>query len=153
MIDKTAIAAGASGILLIAAILDDDELRELLACAEEHGLFVLLESFCEDDIERCVRLLDEGRHADRAAGGELLLGVNTRDLRTLAVDPERLAVLAKYLPANVPTVAESGLMETDDAARVAELGYTLALVGTALMRSDDPRTLVEGMLSAGRDAL
>ena len=146
-------AAGASGVLLIAAILGDDELRDMLHCAGEHGMFVLLESFSEDDLERSVRLLDVGAYADRAANGELLFGVNTRDLRTLAVDPERLAALAEQLPAAAPAVAESGVLAAEDAARVAKLGYRLALVGTALMRSDDPKGLVASMVDAGRSLL
>jgi len=145
-------AAGASGVLLIAAILDDEALRDMLDVATEHGMFVLLESFSADDLERSVRLLEDAKHAERASTGGLMFGINTRDLRTLAVDPERLAELAGRIPADVTAVAESGLHEPEDAARVACLGYSLALVGTALMRSDDPGKLVADMLLAGRSA-
>ena len=82
------------------------------------------------------------------AAGELLVGVNTRNLRTLHVDPQRLAKLAPALPA-ARCVAESGLHEPADAATVAGLGYRLALVGTALMRSENPAGLVAGMRDAG----
>lgn len=143
-------ASGASGVLLIAAILDDAALEDMLSCAGEHGLFVLLESFSEDDLARCCRLLDQTAHAERAAAGELLLGVNTRNLRTLAVDPTRLERLADRLPPTAVAVAESGVVEPDDAARIASQGYAMALVGTALMLSKDPRQLVADMLSAGR---
>ena len=145
-------AAGASGVLLIAAILDDDKLSDMLIVAAEHGLFVLLESFGEEDLTRAAKLLDDERHASRAESGELLFGINTRDLRTLAVDPDRLEQLAASLPENVLAVAESGLNEPGDAARVAGLGYSLALVGTALMKSDDPQRLVADMLASGRSA-
>ena len=141
-------AVGASGVLLIAAMLDDARLRSMLDCAAEHGLFVLLESFDETDLARSSRLLDNPADRERADAGQLLFGVNTRNLRTLHVDPQRLARLAPALPA-ARCVAESGLHEAADAATVAGLGYRLALVGTALMRSEDPAGLVAGMREAG----
>ena len=132
-------SAGASGVLLIAAMLDDRALRSMLDCSAEHGLFVLLESFDEEDLARSSKLLDNPADHERADAGQLLFGVNTRNLRTLHVDPERLAKLAPALPAG-RCVAESGLHTEADAAAVADLGYRLALVGTALMRSEDRRT-------------
>ncbi|MBT8108408.1 MAG: indole-3-glycerol-phosphate synthase [Gammaproteobacteria bacterium] len=142
-------AAGASGVLVIAAMLDDTQLRAMLDCAGEHGMFVLLESFDEEDLARSSMLLDNPSYRECADAGQLLFGVNTRNLRTLHVDPERLANLAPALPAG-RCVAESGLHSAADAAVVAGLGYRLALVGTALMRSEDPATLVTAMREAGR---
>lgn len=139
---------GASGVLLIATLLSDAKLREMLECAWQLNLFVLLESFDEDDLRRCSALLDHSGDQDRAHKGQLLIGVNTRNLRTLKVDPERLKKLAPALPA-ARCVAESGLFTGQDAARVASLGYKLALVGTALMRSDDPAKVIGGMRAAG----
>lgn len=136
--------AGASGVLLIAAMLDDAKLTEMLSCAFEHGMFVLLEAFDEEDLRRSSLFVDN-------VDGDLLVGVNTRNLRTLDVDPERLRNLAGHLP-NARCVAESGLHEPVDAARVAQWGYRMALVGTALMRSGDPGALVAGMREAGAAA-
>ncbi len=136
-------AAGASGVLLITTMLDDARLSAMLDCAFEHGMFVLLESFDEDDLRRSARYLDRD--------GQLLIGVNTRNLRTLEVDGERLERLAPLLP-DAPCVAESGLHAAEDAARVAGWGYTMALVGTALMRSDDPTALITAMRTAGAAA-
>ena len=136
-------AAGASGVLLITAMLDDRTLRAMLDCAFEHGMFVLLESFDEEDLRRSARFLE--------LDGQLLIGVNTRNLRTLEVDGERLQRMSSMLPEAV-CVAESGLREAEDAARVASWGYTMALVGTALMRSDDPTALVAAMRAAGAAA-
>jgi len=141
--------AGASGVLLIATMLDDDKLRAMLDCAWNQGMFVLLECFDDADLDRVYRLLDYPPDADRAAAGTLLVGVNARDLRTLEVDNERLQRLAPMLP-DARCVAESGLRTADDAATVAGLGYRLALVGTALMRSDDPAKLIAAMCAAGR---
>ncbi|MEL7185879.1 MAG: indole-3-glycerol-phosphate synthase [Pseudomonadota bacterium] len=136
--------AGASGVLLIAAMLNDAKLAEMLSCAFEHGMFVLLEAFDEDDLRRSALFVDN-------VPGNLLVGVNTRNLRTLDVDPERLRNLAECLP-NATCVAESGLHEPIDAARVAGWGYRMALVGTALMRSEDPAALVTAMREAGATA-
>jgi indole-3-glycerol phosphate synthase len=136
-------AAGASGVLLITTMLDDDDLNAMLDCAFEHGMFVLLESFDEDDLRRSTRYLDRD--------GQLLIGVNTRNLRTLAVDGDRLQRFSSLLP-DASCVAESGLREAADAARVADWGYTMALVGTALMRSEDPAALIAAMQSAGAAA-
>jgi len=140
--------SGASGVLLIVTMLSDGNLRAMLDCAGEHGMFVLLESFDSDDLARVSGLLDYSQYQRRAEGGQLLFGVNTRNLRTLHVDPDRLAKLAATLPAG-HCVAESGLHDANDAANVAELGYRLALVGTALMRSDDPASLIAAMREAG----
>ena len=144
-------AAGASGVLLIATMLSDSKLRSMLDCAQEHGLFVLLESFDEDDLSRLANLMntDDMEQVER---GQLLFGVNTRNLRTLAVDPDRLRYLASSLP-DGRCVAESGLNTAADAERVAALGYSVALVGTALMRSDDPAAIVADMRRAGAQGL
>lgn len=140
--------AGASGVLLIATMLSDAQLRGMLDAAWQHGMFVLLESFDADDLARSARLLENAKEADRAAAGQLLFGVNTRNLRTLEVDSERLADLAPLLPRG-RCVAESGLRTAADAANVAALGYRAALVGSALMRSDDPAALIRAMRKAG----
>jgi indole-3-glycerol phosphate synthase len=145
-------AAGASGILLIAAILDDDALASMLDCAFEHGLFVLLETFDEEDLGRCRKIAERSAYREQAARNKLLVGVNTRNLRTLEVDPERLEQLGPLLPEGVTCVAESGIVTAADAARVVGWGYNAVLVGTALMRADDPEALVRDMLAAGRSA-
>jgi indole-3-glycerol phosphate synthase len=141
--------AGASGVLLIATMLSDAKLREMLDTAWQHGMFVLLESFDEDDLVRSSTLLNNVVDFEHAEAGQLLFGVNTRNLRTLAVDSERLKNLALLLPP-ARCVAESGLKVAADAAQVASYGYRAALVGTALMRSDDPASLIAEMRDAGR---
>ncbi len=144
-------AVGASGVLLITAMLDDRTLNAMLDRAWNHDLFVLLEAFSEDDIERARGLFDSVVHSAKAAHGELLFGVNSRNLRTLEVDATRLSRYAPMLPAGI-TVAESGLKTAADAARVALQGYRLALVGTALMRADDPGVLIRAMTAEAEAA-
>jgi indole-3-glycerol phosphate synthase len=143
--------AGASGVLLITTMLSDAKLREMLDHAWEHGMFVLLESCVLYDMRRTTRLLENAVDRDRAESGQLLVGVNTRNLRTLEVDSGRLKNLAPVLP-EARCVAESGLLGPDDATRVAAWGYRMALVGTALMRSEDPGALVAAMRDAGAAA-
>ena len=141
-------AAGASGVLLIATMLDDKTLNDMLDSAFDHKLFVLLETFDENDLQRTSAFLERPKYRDQAESGQLLVGVDTRNLRTLEVDPNRLAALAPTLP-SARCVAESGLHTAQDAADVAQLGYHLALVGSALMRSADPAALVSEMRAAG----
>jgi indole-3-glycerol phosphate synthase len=66
--------------------------------------------------------------------------------------PGRLEQLVALLPADVPRVAESGVGDAADAARLASAGYTMALVGSALMTAGDPAALLAGMIAAGRGA-
>lgn len=140
-------AAGAGGVLVILRMLSKEDIRSLIDCAGALGLFVLLEAFDARDIE----LLHEFLEAHRGAA-RLLAGLNCRDLTTLEVVPARLIELAPLLPANAPRVAESGVATPDDARAVAVAGYSLALVGSALMRGDDPAALAASLLRAGRAA-
>lgn len=144
-------AAGASGVLLIVTMLDDTTLRAMLDRARELGMFVLLESFDRQDLVRMERLLAAADH-DEAAAGRLLFGVNARDLRTLAVDAKRFIDFVADLPRG-RLVAESGLLTRADVERVAGYGYSMALVGTALMRSEDPAALIVAMREAGSASL
>ncbi len=138
-------AAGAGGVLLIVRMLDDAHLVAMLDAAEQAGLFVLLEAFDAADLHRA---------ADHAGGrpGVIWLGVNTRDLSTLQVDPDRLERLQHHLPPDRICVAESGLRVPADAARVRGWGYRAALVGSALMAAPDPGALASAMLHHGRSA-
>jgi indole-3-glycerol phosphate synthase len=139
-------AAGAGGVLAIVRMLSMAELEALIQQARALQLFVLLEAFDEQDLERLEEVL-------RRLGTEgLLAGLNARDLQTLQVVPSRLEQLAHRLPRGIPRVAESGVGSAEDARRVAEAGYDLALVGSALMSGSDPAALASAMLSAARAA-
>ena len=143
--------AGASGVLLIAAILSDKQLANMLDCAFDNELFVLLEAFEEIDLKRAAQLSLRCSIREQSANQKFLIGINTRDLKSLTVDRVRLKRYAPLLPEGVTSVAESGLRITRDAEQVAEWGYQMALVGTALMRADDPAGLISEMLTAGRE--
>jgi len=139
---------GASGALLIVRMPGAAPLDEMLDTAAGLGLFVLLEAFDAEDLE-VARHLAARRSMPR---GQVLMGLNCRDLETLAIDFGRFAALRPSLPAGWPAVAESGVQSAADAARVAALGYRLALVGTSLMQHADAAGAVAALLAAGRGA-
>jgi indole-3-glycerol phosphate synthase len=132
-------AAGAGGVLIILRMLPRARLAELLEVAAGHGMFVLLEAFDAADLELAGELLEA-----------LLIGVNCRDLQSLEVVPERFAQLASHLPGRWPAVAESGVNSAADAQRVRQLGYRVALIGTALMSRDDPTAFLAEIFDASR---
>ena len=148
-------AAGAGGVLLIAAMLYAAELREMLQLTSELGMFALVEAFDEVDLDNCLPVLEEMtatmNPADRPAECSLLVGVNCRNLRSLQVEFSRFEGMVDRLPAGIPWVAESGIESPAQAAQVSQLGYSAALVGTALMRAGDPGLTVAQMISAGRE--
>jgi indole-3-glycerol phosphate synthase len=172
--------AGAGGVLVIIRMLSRSGIEEMLECARNLGLFVLLEAFDEADIEVMRDILGAAATAGRTTGSRadagpavgaqpaagtaasgqtaatptaaapVLAGLNCRDLATLQIVPQRQIELAPLLPTHVPRVAESGVVSAEDAARVAAAGYELALVGSALMQGGDPHALAAAMLKAGR---
>jgi indole-3-glycerol phosphate synthase len=136
--------AGASGVLLIATMLDDQQLGVLLDCAREQDLFVLVEAFDRDDLARIARLPLSGFPQP------VLVGLNCRDLKSLKVDFSRFAELAPSLPSGLPAVAESGVQSTADVASIVDLGFRLALVGSALMRAGDAAVTLAQFIATGR---
>jgi indole-3-glycerol phosphate synthase len=141
--------AGASGVLLIAAILDTDQMAAMLETAFELGLFVLMEVFDQADLDKCVPVLEQFDAALKDGRCNYLLGVNCRDLRTLKVNFEHFQHMAPRLPTDMPWVAESGVTDESQIETLVGLGYRLALVGTALMRSGDPAATVASWKAAG----
>ncbi len=140
---------GASGVLLILRMLGRERLVEMLDVAAGLGLFVLLEAFDADDLALARALANERAGRDE----HVLVGLNCRDLETLAVDLVRFERLYEDLPREWPSVAESGVQSPEDAAQIAALGYRMALVGTGLMRRADPQQALQELLEAGRGAL
>lgn len=128
-------ACGADAVLLIAALLGG-RLREMLSTARARGLSALVEVHDEAEAEAALACAAD------------VIGVNSRDLRTLKTDlavARRLAPLATQAAA---AVAESGLKTREDIAGLAALGYKGFLVGTALMKAKDPGAALAGLLGA-----
>ena len=126
--------AGADAILLIVAALDPDRLEALHDHARGLGLDVLVEVHSEDEFDRAEVL------------GATLVGVNNRDLRTFEVDlgtTERIA--ARLRESEVVLVAESGIKDASDVARLERAGAAGFLVGESLMRRPDPGKALEAL--------
>ncbi len=151
-------AAGAGGVLLIVRMLPRAVLEQMLAVAAALGLWVLLEAFDEADIlvmNEIAAAHAAWRGQQGSAAATLLLGVNSRDLQTLQVVPDRLLTMAHGLPAQWPRVAESGVGSAAQAAALAQAGWTVGLVGTALMAAGaqdvrEATRLLQQMLSQAR---
>ena len=135
-------AAGASGVLLIARILPGALLQEMTDHALDLGMFVLVEVFDRSDLEIAVPVFDR----------DVLVGVNCRDLVSLEVDRDRFRSLAPHLPDHLVAVAESGVTRPQHAAEVVDSGYSMALIGSTLARSDVPGELLAEILEVGRTA-
>ena len=127
---------GADAVLLIAAVLDDGLLAELVALAGRLGMAALVEVHDAAELDRAL------------AAGATLVGVNQRDLRTFSVDRDLAATLAPSFPPGVIGVAESGIRDAADAARLAAAGYRALLVGESLVTAVDPSAAVAALAGA-----
>ena len=130
-------AAGADAVLLIVAAHEDSTLLALAAAAQRMSLDILVEVHDRDELERATQL------------GAAMIGVNSRDLKTLQVDPRVHLDLARLLPAEVLRVAESGIRGPSEIERLLGVGYDAFLVGEALMRQPEPAAALA--LLNGRD--
>lgn len=126
-------AAGADLALLIVASLPGDHLTRLHDYARELGLTVLVEVHDEPETERAIEL------------GAELIGVNARNLKTLAVDDATFGRLAPMIPDDRVKVAESGISGPDDVRRFVAEGARAVLVGEALVKDGAPRDAVASM--------
>lgn len=125
----------ADAILLIAAALDDEQLRYLRQKAGAYQLDVLCEVHNADELRRVTNL------------GFDLIGVNNRDLRTFNVDVETSFRLAESFPANAVRVAESGIENRAQIQRLRAAGYHGFLVGGSLMRAPEPGKVLRELLA------
>ena len=138
---------GAGGVLVIARMLDQSRIKALLDCAAMLNMFVLIEAFDAEDMN----VINDVLASRRGRNETILVGINCRDLETLKVNFERFAELVELLPETYPRVAESGVNNADDVRRIVQLGFNVALVGTTLMNSADPRAATCELLVAGRE--
>lgn len=128
-----AVASGADAVLLIVSALDDRQLRELLTRAHALGLACLVEVHDAAEITRAVE------------AGAKVVGVNSRNLRTLTVDMQVLETAAALLPGSVTAVAESGIKSLDDLTRLSAAGYSAFLVGERLITQPDPGAALKAL--------
>lgn len=126
-------ALGASAVLLICAILDDEELLAYRQLAEELGMDALVEAHDEKEVERALK------------AGARIVGVNNRDLRTFQVDMANSIRLRNLAPENVIFVSESGIKDAEDIRRLYSNRVDAVLIGETLMRSEDKKAALEEM--------
>jgi phosphoribosylanthranilate isomerase len=131
-------AAGADVVLLLAVLHPAERLAGLVRRAFEIGLEPLVEAHTEAE-------LDAALSTDTR-----LIGINNRDLGTLEVDTERADRLRSLVPDDRIVIAESGVRDTSTVGRWRALGFDAALVGEALMRTGDPRSVAASFVAAGR---
>ena len=124
-------AIGADAILLIMACLTDRQATDLLEEAATWKLDVLVEAHTVEEARRAIDC------------GARIVGINNRDLSSFEVDLAMAERIAPLLPADVRSVAESGIWTIDDARRMRAAGYDAVLVGEALVRADDPGALIK----------
>lgn len=128
-------AAGADAVLLIVAALADDALAALLRRAADTGLAALVEVHDEEELRRAI-----------GAGAEII-GVNSRNLRTLDVSMEVFDRLAPLLKGGTIAVAESGIRSGSDLSRLAAKGYGAFLVGERFMTMPEPGQALAELLA------
>ena len=129
-----AIEWGADAILLIVAILTDEQLQKFHSLAVEAGLAVLVEVHDEEELERALKISPQ------------LIGVNNRDLKTFKVDLATTEKLAKKIGVEKILVAESGIHSRADVERLKECGAKAVLVGESLMKNGDIKTKMRELI-------
>jgi indole-3-glycerol phosphate synthase len=127
-------AASADAVLLIVAALRDDELEHLISEAAAAGMDALVEVHDRSELDRA-----------RGAGARIL-GVNSRNLKTMEVSLETALSLAADVPGGLVTVAESGIRTGDDIRRLREAGFDAFLIGERLMSAPDPGVALRSLL-------
>ena len=140
--------AGASAVLLIAALHDGAELRRLAGLARGLGLVPLIETHDDADFEKLRPLAQDDGDVKNSSWE--LVGINNRDLRTFEVDLERSADRVGCLPSSALKVAESGIHTGADVAKLRLAGFDAFLIGERLVLSGDPAAALSELL--GRPA-
>ncbi len=130
-------AFGADAVLLIVAALEQEALVSLVERVESLGMTALVEVHDEDEVLRAVD------------AGARVIGVNTRDLKTLEVDRTTFARLAPKIPSGIVRIAESGVRGPHDVLDYARSGAHAVLVGESLVTGKNPRAAVADLVAAG----
>ncbi|MCP4328823.1 MAG: indole-3-glycerol phosphate synthase TrpC [Alphaproteobacteria bacterium] len=131
---------GADCVLLIMAVLDDDQAADLEAAAAEFGMDALIEVHDAAELERALKLQST------------LIGINNRNLKTLKTDIATTEELAPLVPSDRLLVCESGLDHPRDLARMAAAGAHSFLVGTSLMAQPDIESATRKLLDQSEPA-
>jgi indole-3-glycerol phosphate synthase len=131
-------AAGADAVLLIAAVLSEGDLKELLQEVHNLQMNALIEVHTAAELERVLPLQPQ------------VIGINNRNLQTFAVDFDNSARLRQLVPEGIVVVAESGIKTPADVQRMTAIGVDAILVGETLVRAKRVLETTRGLVSAGR---
>jgi len=134
-------AWGADAILLICAILDDQQLRRLLKAAHDQHMRCLVEVHNAEETRRAV------------AAGAVVIGINSRDLVTFDMNPSLVRELRQLIPADRVVVAESGIHTAADARRLARYDVQAMLVGESLVKSNDVAMQMRSLLQGANESV
>lgn len=126
--------AGADALLLIAAVLEQSELNNLLSLTDKLGMDALVEVHSEKEIETVLK------------AGARIIGINARDLKTFRVDSSLFRRLSKYIPREVIKVAESGLEQRKDLEKAHKAGANAVLIGTSIMKAQNIQSKIRELL-------
>ena len=118
---------GASAVLLIAAILTDEQLKDYIGICDELGLSALVEAHNEAEVYRAL------------SAGARIIGVNNRNLKDFSVDTDNSLRLRSLIPRDVLFVSESGVKTAGDVQRLRDAGADAVLIGETLMKSPDKK--------------
>lgn len=127
---------GASAVLLICSILEEEQMAEYIGLCDELGLSVLAETHDETEVEMALE------------AGARVIGVNNRNLRDFSVDTANSTRLRKLIPQDVLFVSESGVGSAEDVAALSEIGADAVLVGETLMRAADKKARLQELRGA-----
>ena len=125
---------GADVVLLIVAALSQNQLDDYYQLSKELGMKALVEVHTHDELERALEISPE------------IVGVNSRNLKTLEVDTQAFSQLIPQIPSGIARVAESGISKRDDVVFAQECGATAILVGEALVRAQSPSVAINELL-------
>lgn len=129
---------GASAVLLICALLDDDTLQRYIQIADSLGLTALVEAHDEAEVQQAVR------------AGARVIGVNNRDLKTFTVDIHNSIRLRKLVPPEILFISESGIKGPAEIRELAENHVNGALIGETMMRAGNVKEVLAEMIAAGK---
>lgn len=121
---------GASAVLLICALLSEEQLQEFLETAHGLGLSALVEAHDENEVRKAIR------------AGARIIGVNNRDLKTFTVDVNNSVRLRSLIPKDKIYVSESGIRGAADVGVLYSNGTNAVLIGETLMRSPDKKAML-----------
>jgi len=128
-------AHGADIVLLIAAILEKDQIKEYLEIVDSLNMNAIVEIHNHEELDK---VIDTGCK---------IIGINNRNLKTFEVDLSTTVELIKYIPEDILVISESGISDPDDIRMLRKLGVNTFLIGESFMKSDDPGVTLQKYIS------